>query len=266
MSSAATISAWLLGLAWSTGATGAGQVTNICPSRRGGLSQLGNWRKLSCVDLHQPGREDVQRILRAYGPWLSRFRGCLDQAVQETGGYWEAPNHPDFAVIDSCVRTGHVRALAGADAIRWPAQKASLRLKITPFCGLHLYTSDGQKIRTRSRPRNAKTGLPMRAPKDGYARPLWGHDPSAQPYEISVLLDIDLGTKTLYRASLAAIDWGVDDKGREIYYEEEILPPATGFNESETEGPDAPESGFGSPLDDFTDLLGNGEEVGPDPA
>ena len=223
------------------------------------------------MNLHQPGREDVQRILGAHGPWLSRFRGCLDQFVQEVGGYWEAPEHPDFAIIDPCLRTAHVRGLAGAAAIRWPAQKASLRLKITSFCGLHLFTPDGQRIRTRSRPRSLKTGLPIRAPKECVSGPpLWGYDPFAQPYEISVLLDIDLGTKTLYMASLAAIDWGDNDRGREIYYEEEIPPPAvTGIEDSGAdEGPDGPGPGFDSPLDDdFTDLLGDGEEVaGTDPA
>lgn len=223
------------------------------------------------MNLHGQGREDVRKILAVHGLWLSRYRGCLDQAVQEVGGYWEAPDHPDFAAIDPCVRTGHVRTLTAVVVARWPAQKATLRLKVTPFCGLHLYTPEGQRIKTRSRPRTRKTGQPMRAPKGEWiiGPPLWGHDPTAQPYEVSVLLDIDLGTKTLYKASLAAIDWGDDNKGREIYYEEEIPPPAAmGFNDP---GSDAGAGGPGpsrSPLDDdFTDLLGGGEGVaGTDPA
>ena len=224
------------------------------------------------MDLHRQGRNDVQRLLAVHGSWLSRYRGCLDQAVQEAGGYWEAPDHPDFVAVDPCIRTGHIRALAGAVVSRWPARQASLRLKITSFCGLHLYTPAGQRIRTRTRPRNTKTGLPMRAPKEEWVSgpPLWGYDPIAQPYEVSVLLDIALGTKTLYMASLAAIDWGEDDKGREIYYEEEIPPPvAAGFDDSGPDGSQGgPGSGLNSPLDDdFNDLLGDGEEVaGPDPA
>lgn len=221
------------------------------------------------MNLHHQACEDVQQILAVYGSWLSRFRGCLDRSVEEVGGYWEAPDHPDFAIIDACVRTGHVRALAGADASRWPAEKGSLRLKIVSFCGLHLYTPDGQRIRTRSRPRNMKTDQPMRAPKEEWvSSPLWGHDPATRPFEVSVLLDIDLGTKTLYMASLAAINWGEDDKGREIYYEEEIRPSAmTGFDDSgPSGGPAGPRPG--SPLDDdFNDLLGDREEAtGSDPA
>lgn len=227
--------------------------------------------KLSGVNLHPVGRDDVQRILAAHGSWLSCYRGCLDQAVQEAGGYWEAPDHPDFACIDASVRTGHVRVLAGAVASRWPAHSASLRLKITSFCGLHLYTPEGQRIRTRSRPRDLRTGLPLRAPKGWVPEaPLWGHDPYAHSYEVSVLLDIDLGTKTLYKASLAAIDWGKHRRGREIYYEEEIPPPAvTDLGDSgPSGGPGRSGPGFGSLMDDdFHDFLRDGEEVaGPDPA
>lgn len=220
------------------------------------------------MNLHDQGRQDVQEILAAYGRWLSRFRGCLDQSVQEVGGYWEAPDHPDFAALDSCVRTGHVRALAAADVTRWSAQKASLRLKITSFCGLHLYTQEGQRIRTRTRPRKLKTGQSMRAAAEQWVcDPLWG-DPAVESYEISVLLDIDLGTKTLYKASLAAIDWGEDNKGKQIYYEEEIPPPATtGFDDLDPDArPGGPLRGP-SLLDDFKDLLGSGEGVvGTDPA
>ena len=101
------------------------------------------------------------------------------------------------------------------------------------------------------------------------AAPLWGYDPFAKPYELSVLLDIDLGTKTLYMASLVAIDWGSDDKGREIYYEEEIQPLAmTGFDDpGRDEGPGRPGPDSGPRLDDdFKDLLGGGEGVaGSDP-
>jgi hypothetical protein len=98
--------------------------------------------------------------------------------------------------------------------------------------------------------------------------PLWG-DPPVESYEISVLLDFDLGTKTLYMASLAAIDWGEDNKGRQIYYEEEIPPPAvTGFDDPDPGvRPGGRPPGESLLLDDFKDLLGNGEGVaGTDPA
>jgi hypothetical protein len=249
-----------------------------CPSpldrgslRRGALRLLVEPGKLSRVNLHRLGRDDVQWILADHGPFLSCYRGCLDHCVQEAGGYWEAPSHPDFVSIDPCTRTAHVRALAGAVVSQWPQGGASLRLKVTPFSGLHLYTPDGQRIRTRSRPRDLKTGLSMRMAKDWtLAAPLWGHDPFAQPYELSVLLDIDLGTKTLYMASLVAIDWGTDDKGREIYYEEEIPPPAVaGFDDSGPDGgPGRPGPNSGPSLDDdFIDLLGDGKGVaGSNPA
>jgi hypothetical protein len=221
------------------------------------------------VNLHGQGRQDVQKILAVHGPWLSRYRGCLDQSVQEVGGYWEAPDHPDFAAIDSCVRTGHVRALAAAVVAHWPAQKASLRLKVTSFCGLHLYTPEGQRIRTRTRPRRLKTAEPMRAQTEVWiCEPLWG-EPLSQPYEVSVLLNIDLGRKTLHSASLAAIDWGEDNKGRQIYYEEEIPPPAVmGFNDPDPgTGPNGPVVGPSLLDDDFKDLLGSEEGVaGKDPA
>lgn len=81
-------------------------------------------------------------------------------------------------------------------------------------------------------------------------------------------MDINLGTKTLQKASVAAIDWGEDDKGREIYYEEEIpAPPMEGFDDSGEGGTlTRPDSG-GPPVDDFSDLLNEeGEETGTDPA
>ena len=87
-------------------------------------------------------------------------------------------------------------------------------------------------------------------------------------YEISVLIDIDLGTKALRKASLAALDWGEDDKGREIYYEEEIPPsPMTSFGGSGLGGI-MPGPGSGTPTDDdFSDFLDEGrEETGTDPA
>lgn len=104
--------------------------------------------------------------------------------------------------------------------------------------------------------------------------PLIEDDPSLEDglfgptYEISILMDIDLGTKTLRKASLAAMDWGEDDKGREIYYEEEIpAPPMAGLGGS---GPDGtmPGPGSGGSLDDdFGDLLNeDGEDTGTDPA
>jgi hypothetical protein len=108
----------------------------------------------------------------------------------------------------------------------------------------------------------------MRPQDDQLATPLWGYDPSAQPYEISVLLDIDLRTKTLAMASLAAMDWGEDDKGREIYFELEIpAPPMTGFGDTGADESPVPPGSGPLPQDDFGDLLNEGEEdVGSDPA
>ena len=208
------------------------------------------------MDLHGKPEEDVRRILAAYGAWLSWFRGRLDRAVQEAGGYWEDPNL-DLLSVDPCLRAGHVRQLAATMSGRWPKEGAALRLKVVSFAGIHLYTGEGQRIRTRSRPRNTKTGLPMRPTKSWSETPLFGYDPDAQPYEISVLMDIDLGTKTLAAAWLTAIDWGADDKGREIHYEEEIpAPPLDGYGYGDTNADDAPKEpgsgglGFGDLLDE----------------
>jgi hypothetical protein len=239
-----------------------------CASRRGVLNVLVGPGKLSCVNLHVQGRGDVQQVLADHGPWLSCYRVCLDQCVQEAGGYWEEPGHPEFLNVDPCTRSAHVRALAGAVVARWPSTVGSLRLKVVSFSGLHLYTPDGQRIRTRTRPRIPKSHLRMHASEQQWImEPLPGFDPVVQTYELSVLLDIDLGTKTLYKAALAAIDWGVDDKGREIYYEEEIPPPAAGYGDSGPGG-SGREPYSGPPVDDdFDDMLDNGEEVtGSDPA
>lgn len=219
------------------------------------------------MNLHKQAEEDVERILARYGTWLSGFRGCLDRGVQEAGGYWEDPN-VDFRLMDPCTRSGHVRAYAGGLAVKLPDGEAALRLKIVSFSGLHLFTSDGQRIRTRTRPRNTKTGLPMRVGKSWADSPLWGHDPSAQPYEISVLVDIDMRTKTLAMASLAAIDWGEDDKGREIYYEQEIsAPPLAGMGDSGSGGLPVRPNPSGPLDDDFADYLGEGDDsVGSNPA
>jgi hypothetical protein len=110
----------------------------------------------------------------------------------------------------------------------------------------------------------------MRATDEWVISPLFGHDPTAQPYEISVLLDIDPGTKTLYMASLAAIDWGEDNRGREIYYEEQIPPPAMTGSDDSGSGGSPGGAGSDSPSsldDDFRDFLGDGEGVSEtDPA
>jgi hypothetical protein len=89
------------------------------------------------------------------------------------------------------------------------------------------------------------------------------------PYEISVLLDIDLGTKTLRKASLVAIDWGEDDKGREMYYEEGIPAPPMASSGGSGLGGLTPRPGSGGPPvdDDFSDFLDEeGEDTGTDPA
>jgi hypothetical protein len=79
-----------------------------------------------------------------------------------------------------------------------------------------------------------------------------------------VLVDLDLATKTLRTAVLAAIDWGQDDKGKEIYYEEEIpATPMEGFGGA-VGGTPAPSAGGwgGGSGTGFEDLLQDDEEGG----
>ena len=219
------------------------------------------------MDLHQQAVQDVECVLAQYTSWLSAFRGCLDVAVQEAGGYWEDPQ-PDFRIMDACTRMGHVRAFAGGLTAKLPQCKPRLDLKVVSFSGLHLYTQDGQRIRTRTHPKNAKTGLPMRVVQRGARLTLFGPEAAPEPYEISVLLSVDLRTKTLACASLAAVDWGEDDKGRAIYHEVEIPPPPV-FGVGSSSGDGSPPKPHGPSVldDDFRDLLGAGEEVvGTDPA
>lgn len=237
------------------------------------------------MELWQQAESDVKCILSAHGPDLGNIRAFLDLAVQETGGYWEDPN-PDFVSIDANVRAGHVRQFAAGQMIG-TANKSpvlrTLKLKVVSFAGLHLYTPEGRRMRTRKRPVNRRTRKPMRAvdPNAGLEPlfdlgptpqevPLFGHDSSALPYEISILMDIDLGSKTLKAASVAAIDWGSDDKGRKIYYEEEIPakamvgrggPDDGGSLPTASDGWDEPGSGG------FDEFLGDeGEETGSSPA
>lgn len=224
------------------------------------------------MNLHQQAREDVRRLLSTHDTWLSGFRGALDLSVQETGGYWEIPN-VDFVSMDPSVRTGHVRQFTAGLLGKLNSCESPLRVRVASFAALHLYTPDGQRIRTRSWPRSRKTGLLIQA--STHEQPfLVEDDPSlddalfGSPYEISILMVIDLGTKTLQKASLAAIDWGDDDKGREIYYEAEIPAlPMEGFDDSGEDGTIiGPDSG-GSPADDFGDFLDEEEEeTGTDPA
>jgi hypothetical protein len=237
------------------------------------------------MDLRQRAEQEVKDMLAAYGQDLGTIRAVLDLGTQETGGYWEFPN-TDFASIDPCVRAGHIRQLAaGRVCVQgWSAPVLhTLRPKRGSFAALHLYTPQGQRVRVRKRPPDRRTGLPMRAssepdlfsdtsdsggaPED--ADTLFGYGASAQPYEISILMDIDLGTKTLKAAWLAAIYWGKDDKGQKIYYEEEIPAASLGMlggpgggSPSGTPGEWNPPSGSG-----FEDLLREeGEGTGSDPA
>jgi hypothetical protein len=239
--------------------------------------------KLSVMNLRQIAEQDVKRMLATHGADLGNVRACLDLSAQETGGYWETPN-PDFVSIDSCVRTGHIRQLAAGKLVR--KLLPTLRLKVKTFAALHLLTPDGKRIRTRTRPVVRRTGKPMRALPAGFeqeplfgdedlqaaqgaAGVLFGYDPPAQqPYEISILMDIGLGTKSLAGAWLAAIDWGKDDKGRTIYYEEQIpaLPMQLSGSTGGGNPPDASD-GWGRPGNGFEDFLQDeGEGTGSDPA
>lgn len=217
------------------------------------------------MDLHQQAEEDVKRLLAEHGSQLSRIRGQLDLATQEVGAIWEAPN-PDFISIDPCVRAGDIRQLAAGREAQRKSNDNKLRLKRVAFAGMHFFTPEGQRIRTRSRP-STKAGAPIR--QISYrSLALWDDDLPERPYELSVLMEIDLGTKTLKGAWLAAVDWGKDDKGRQIYYEEEIsAPPMEGLNDGPNGAPTPPTPDGSPPSDGFSDLLGDGEEeTGADPA
>ncbi len=227
--------------------------------------------KLAHVNLYVQAARDVQSVLASYRTHLIAIRGHLDVAVQEAGGYWEKPNL-EFILLDPCTRNGHVRAVAGAQAmidrtsLSIPEDEDYLDLRIVSFSGLHFYNKYGRRIRTRSRPRDARTNRPLRVSKSGYTPPLWD-DGTSESYEISILFDVDLQTKTLRDAYLAAIDWGTDDKGREIYYETEIPPPSTGTGGLGLGGPQPQPRPIGPPDDDFNDLLGQDEDVdGPNSA
>lgn len=238
------------------------------------------------MDLLPQAIRDVKEIMAANGEDLRKIRTYLDLSVQESGGYWEEPN-VDFVSIDPSVRAGHVRQLTAGQVSRQSAKAPALRtlrLKVLSFAGLHLYTGQGRKIRVRNRPFDRRTGRPIRA-LDAEYRPepmfgedlvsigknatLFGYDPSALPYEISVLMSVDLATKTLIAAALAAIDWGPDDKGREIYYEEEIpATPMAGFGDGGADDTPTPPGGWGGePGSGFEDLLRDEEEgTGSGPA
>jgi len=246
------------------------------------------------MNLHEQAREDVRDVLAAHSAELGQHVTCFDLSVQETGGYWEDPN-PDLAIIDPGVRSAHMRQFAGglaARAARVHAGKPALRLRLRSMAGYHLLTPDGRKIRVRMRPVTGRSRRPMRAttsdselmfdydltarvqdpdPRDREEAEvpgvLFGYDPSARPYEISVLLEVDLGTKTLASAWLAAIDWGKDDRGKMIYYEEQI--PAVPLDDTgEPGGGIAGTPGPQSPADlGFEEFLKDeGEETGSDPA
>jgi hypothetical protein len=246
------------------------------------------------MNLHEQAREDVRDVLAAHGVELGQHVTCFDLSVQEAGGYWEDPN-PDLANVDPGIRSGHFRQFAAglaARAAQVRAGKPTLRLRLRSMAGYHLLTPDGQKIRVRMRPVSGRSRRPMRAtasdseltfdydltagrqdPGPGErgeaAAPgvLFGYDPSARPYEISVLLEVDLGTKTLASAWLAAIDWGKDDRGKMIYYEEQIpaVPlDGTGQPGGGTAGTPGPQSPAGLGFEEF--LKDEGEETGSGPA
>ena len=84
---------WLPGLVGQWGIPKPLPVGFACSLRRGALSLLVAPGKLSRMNLHSLGRDDVQRVLAEHGFWLSCYRDCLYESVQEAGGYWEAPSH-----------------------------------------------------------------------------------------------------------------------------------------------------------------------------
>jgi hypothetical protein len=234
------------------------------------------------MNLHEQARGDVLDVLAAHSAALGQHVTCFDLSVQEAGGYWEDPN-PDLANVDPGVRGAHIRQYAAGLAKRVQGGKPTLRLRMRPMAGYHLLAPDSRKIRVRMRPVTGRRRRPMRAADDSEltfdydmttrqqdpgplenaeaaaSGVLFGYDPSAQPYEISVLLDVDLGTKTLASAWLAAIDWGSDDRGKMIYYEEQIM--AMPLDDTGEPGPRDPGNlGFEEFLKD------EGEDTGSDPA
>lgn len=238
------------------------------------------------MNLRRLAEQDVTRILTANSADLGNVRSHLDSAVQDADGYWEDPN-PDFASIDGGVRAAHIRQLAAGLVDQRDLR--TLRLRIGRFSAFHLLTPDGWTMRTRKRPTDRKTGRPMRPQDPGSqmdplfvidedsaeggetGETLFGYDPSTRPYEISILMDIDLATGTLRAAYLAAIDWGEDDKGREIYYEAEIPAQPMQGRQSGPDGvggPSSTPSGWtgpqGSGFEEF--LHDEGEGTGQDPA
>ena len=240
------------------------------------------------MDLQRQRRamQHVKQLMGVHGGDLSTIRGHYDLSTQEVGGYWEDPN-TDFLIIDPSVRSGHIRQITAGRVAKGCTENPvlhTLLLKVVSFAGLHLHAPTGERIRVRKRPIDPKTSKPMRAPSakyvseplfgedlvsSGEGATLFGYDPDAQPYEISMLVDLDLATKTLKGAVLAAIDWGQDDRGREIYYEEEIpATPMEGFGGGAGTTPQPSVGGWGGGSGTgFEDLLRDeGEATGPDPA
>ncbi|NEA22188.1 hypothetical protein [Actinomadura bangladeshensis] len=219
------------------------------------------------MNLHDRPQYVVRQLLDRYGLWFARYRGCLDLAIQEVGASWE-PTIPDFDEVDGCVRAGDVRQrTATFIEKRWKAAGSPLKLRTVGFVGLHLYTPEGRRIRTRKFPRSARTGLKL--PITPWPDVLFGEDPSADPFEVSILWEIDFKTKSLKDAHLAAIDWKENSSGTEILYYAEEIPPAAsgGLGGPATTPSNGPTTPFRPSADDFDDFLNEAdEEAGPDPA
>lgn len=219
------------------------------------------------MDLHDRPRQVVQQILDSYGSWLSSYRGYLDVAVQEVGAIWE-PRFPELGDVDACVTAGDVRQRAYASLLEeWKESNAPFRVKLVAFAGLHLYTPEGRRITTRKYPQDARTNakIPVTEPP----LVLFGEDPRADPFDISVLWDLDFNAKTLRSAHLAAIDWKdlEGDKGPPILYHAELISPLA-IGEVHKPRREEHKPSMVELQDDFEDWLDDGmEEAGPpDPA
>lgn len=212
------------------------------------------------MDLHP--LEDVQDYLDRYGADLSRFRNFLDDGVQDAAAVWE-DKIAQFRDMDPCSRASHIRTFVSAG---WrPAEGEDvLSLDVRFNNGLHLYAPDGRRIRVKTRPRNPINGLPLPASHwGGTQEDLFGNEVSPAPYELVILWSIDFGTSTLGTATLAAVDFGLDDNGPvSIYAEEEIpvLSASEGNREKADDQAEKPRSSASDPMDDFNEYLGDQEE------
>ncbi|MEU9837498.1 hypothetical protein AB0D67_38685 [Streptosporangium sp. NPDC048047] len=199
---------------------------------------------------------------------LGKARHLLDEGIQYTAAQWE-DKIPRFREMDACARASDIRQYVSAC---WaPSSKDTLDLEVRFNNGLLLHDdSAGRRMRVKTRPRSPKTGAPLPVTDASPQMDLFGNMVSPGLYEIAVLWSIDFRTATLGAATLAAVDFGIDDNGPVfIYAEEEIPTLSVGDDRGGEEGGQtaSPQPGGFGPTDDFNEFLGDQEEdFGPNPA